>query len=93
MIIVWSATARRELTRVADHIGPRNPSAATKVEHRLRKAVEHLQHFPRAGRIGKKPGTREIVITEYPYLIRYRLTADQVQILRVFHAAMPWADL
>lgn len=93
MKLVWSATATRELAKVAEYIGPRNPSAATKVETRLRKAVEHLQQFPRAGRIGRKPGTREIIITEYPYVIRYRLTLDQVQILRIFHAAMAWTDL
>lgn len=85
MRLVWSATAERELRSVGTYIAGHNPSAATKAEARLRAAVEHLHLFPLAGRIGHRLGTREIVITEYPYIIRYRLTADQVQILRIFH--------
>jgi len=92
MKVVWRAVAERDLERAADFIALRNPDAATKVEHRLRTAVEHLEQFPRAGRLGKTAGTREIVITEYPYIIRYRVTADQVQILRIFHTSTAWVD-
>jgi toxin ParE1/3/4 len=91
--VIWLRRALLDMQRTRDHIRPHNPAAALKVRARLRSAVEHLETFPRAGRIGRKPGTREIVITEYPYIIRYRITADQVQILRIFHAAMAWTDL
>lgn len=90
MKVVWSATAQHELARATAYIGSHNPAAAEKVEARLRTAVEHLLEFPRAGRIGRKIGTREVVITEYPYVIRYRVSAEHVQILRIFHTSTNW---
>jgi toxin ParE1/3/4 len=87
MRLVWSATAERELEHIADYIGVHNPHAATKVELRLRTAVEHLQQFPRAGRPTKRTDTREIVIVEFPYVLRYRVKGSEVQILRIFNTA------
>ena len=37
------------------------------------------------GHEGKRAGTRELVITKYPYTIIYRLTADKVRIVAVTH--------
>ena len=92
MKLVWFATAEGDLERIADYIEPRNPAAAFKVEGRIRTAVEHLEMFPRAGRTGRRPGTREIVIVEYPYVIRYRVVAEQVQNLRILHTSTRWGE-
>lgn len=92
MKLAWRTTAERDLERTVEFYVPLNPTAAAKIEHRLRTAVEHLREFPRAGRIGRKVGTREVVITEYPYLIRYRIAGEQVQILRIFHTSTQWID-
>lgn len=93
MKLVWLARARDDLRRISAYIEQRDPIAATKVENRLRAAVEHLDRFPRAGRLGRTPGNREIVLTEYPYIIRYRVTDVAVQILRIFHTSMDWPPL
>lgn len=90
MILVWRASAEQDLERIADYIGSHDLAAAAKVENRVRAAIEHLEQFPRAGRTGHRVGTREVVLTEYPYVIRYRLAADQVQILRIFHTSTEW---
>lgn len=92
MKILWFVAAERDLEMIANYIESRNPTAATKVETRLRTAVEHLEMFPRAGRIGRRPSTREIVIVEYPYVIRYRVLAEQVQVLRIFHTSTRWGE-
>ncbi len=67
-------------------------NAETRVRFRVPLTVEHLEMFPRAGRSGRRPGTREIVIVEYPYVIRYRVLAEQVQILRIFHTSTRWGE-
>lgn len=90
MDIIWFVRALKDMHREVEFIKSRNPPVAPKVRHRLQTAVEHFEQFPRAGRIGRKVGTREIVITEYPYIIRYRIAGDQVQILRIFHASTHW---
>lgn len=93
MKIVWFSKAVRDLELAADYIGAHNPDAADRVEDRLRKAVEHLERFPHAGRAGCAAGTREIVIVEFPYVIRYRVTTERVEILRIFDTAMQWPAL
>jgi len=49
-------------------------------------AGDSLESFPYRGRL--VPGTqlREITLA-YPYIIRYRIAADHVRILRVRHGA------
>jgi plasmid stabilization system protein ParE len=54
---------------------PSTPQLPKSDRKRLRTALEHLADFPRAGRVGQKLGSRKIVLDEYLYLIRYRLTA------------------
>ena len=39
------------------------------------------------GRIGKVPGTRDLVVTGTPYLVVYEVTSDWISILRVLRAA------
>ena len=90
--VIWSGPALRDVNDHVKFIKLRNPAAAPKVRARIRGSVEHLEVFPRAGRIGRLPGTREVVLTEYPYIIRYRIATDQIQILRVFHQSTSWYD-
>jgi toxin ParE1/3/4 len=35
-------------------------------------------------------GRRELVLPPLPYIVVYRVTADVVEILRVFHGAQDW---
>ncbi len=90
--VVWYVKAVRDLERAIDYIHAENPAVATPVDQRLRSAVGHLDRFLDAGRLGCTPGTREIVLPEYPYVIRYRVIAEQVQILRILHTSRRWPD-
>lgn len=47
-----------------------------------------LLDFPESGRIGQVPGTRELVVTNLPYIVVYRVNGDTVEILRVMHMSM-----
>lgn len=73
MRLVWYSAAEADLRRAIAFIAADNPQAAADVKSRLRSAVGHLERFPDAGRRGRKFGTREIVVPEYPYIIRYRV--------------------
>ena len=39
---------------------------------------------------GRIAGTRELVISRFPYLIPYRVRGGSAEILRVFHTARQW---
>jgi toxin ParE1/3/4 len=46
-----------------------------------------LARFPLIGRQGVKPGTRERILTRYPYKVVYEIREELLEIDRVLHAA------
>ncbi|MDP2196877.1 MAG: type II toxin-antitoxin system RelE/ParE family toxin [Rhodocyclaceae bacterium] len=42
------------------------------------------------GRPGRVPGTRELVVTRFPYILPYRVREQAVEILRIFHTSRKW---
>jgi toxin ParE1/3/4 len=82
--VVWTRRALRDLDQIWVYIDQFNPLAAQRMASRLRAAGESLAHFPLRAR-----GTarfRELVIVR-PYLIRYRVKGERVEILAIRHGA------
>ena len=59
---------------------------------RVFSAVEMLESCPEAGRSGRVPGTRELVIVPTPFLIAYRIRSGKIEILALLHGARKWPD-
>jgi toxin ParE1/3/4 len=88
----WLRRALRNLDEEADYIARDDPDAAARTVQRIATAVEQLATHPASGRIGRVAGTRELVVAGTPYIVPYRVHADSVEILRVFHASRKWPD-
>ncbi|MGB7496088.1 MAG: hypothetical protein WBR26_21925 [Candidatus Acidiferrum sp.] len=43
-----------------------------------------------AGRAGRVPGTRELVISDTPFIAAYALEKARIAILAVYHGAQQW---
>lgn len=87
MPVVWRTRALADVARIARYLATENPIAARRVARELLLAGDSLAIFPRRGRPGSRPGTRELVAVS-PYVLVYRIAgADAVTILRVWHAA------
>jgi toxin ParE1/3/4 len=69
-----------------------NPENAKRTVRRIWDATQLLTKQPYAGRAGRVPGTRELVISETPFIIPYRVVDDTVQILRDLHAKRKWPN-
>ncbi len=67
-----------------------NAKAAESVELALFNAAEKLECAPEIGRPGSVEGTREMVVSAYPYILIYKLTASRVIVLNVIHQAMKY---
>ncbi len=92
MQIYWTTPARRDVNEAYDYIAERNPDAAALVEASILKSVERLANFPRMGRPGRREGTRELVISNLPYIVVYSVSKTRVTILRVLHGARQWLE-
>jgi len=90
MRIRWSPTAIADLQAIRAYIAHDNPSAARKVAIRIKEAAIRLSRFPLSGRLGRVPGTRELVIPGTSYIAAYVVTTDEVQIAAVLHGKQRW---
>jgi len=90
--IRWLHLALSDLDELMDYIAEDNPEAATKVAEKIWKTSRILSDHPAMGKPGSVPGTREMVASGTPYIIPYRVVANEVQILRVLHGARKWPE-
>ncbi len=94
MDLVWTPRARKDRQAAIDHIAQENPQAA--IEHL--DAIEHhtgmlaLPGNSEIGRRGRKPGTRELVVSKTKVVVIYRIKprAKRIEILRVLHSSQAW---
>ncbi len=87
MKLVWLATAERRRASQIAYIAERNPQAALDMATAIRVATDRLANYPRIGRPGRVPGTRELVVPRTPYIVIYEIEGDIVRIIRVLHSA------
>ncbi|MGA3078270.1 MAG: type II toxin-antitoxin system RelE/ParE family toxin [Bryobacteraceae bacterium] len=66
---------------------PKPPAASRSGSTR---GLSSLTQFPRRGRPGRSPGTRELVFTGLPFLSVYRVGDDLVEVDRILHGAQRW---
>jgi addiction module RelE/StbE family toxin len=90
MRLVWSKAAMRDLFELAVYIAMDSERAAESVEARIHEEAKLLSRFPRGGRMGRVPGTRERVVGKNPYILAYRIVSGRIRILRVYHSARKW---
>ena len=87
MKLRWTAPALRDLEAIGDAIARDSPAAAGRVVARILDQAEALTTHPHIGRPGRVPETRELVITDTPYIAPYRVRGEDVQILAALHGA------
>lgn len=93
MKIVWTRKASRHLRAAFEYWDREGSSAsASLMLDRIFSAVELLERYPEAGRPGRIPGTRELVIVPTPFLIAYRTRRGAIEILALLHGARKWPD-
>ena len=56
----------------------------------LYEAPATLLMFPNRGRLGKKEGTRELVMSPLPYIVVYTVREDAIYVVRILHGAQQW---
>ena len=86
MLIKWTKTALASVDEIAGFIAKDNPTRVTSFVLELQAAVTKLQAHTGMGRAARVPRTRELVLHKN-YIAIYRVRGDDVEILRLHHAA------
>lgn len=85
--VVWLETASDQLDEIVAYVEQSNTDAAERIARRIRQRANLLCTIPHRGRPARND-TREIV-TEQPYIIRYRVSDDGslVTIVSIRHSS------
>ena len=86
--INWTPQSQEDLKEIRAFIARDAPITAKLFIKRLKSSVARLRKFPEAGSVVTevgRPSIREIF--HGPYRIIYRILADRIDILTVFHRA------
>ena len=83
-VVLWSRSALNDLEKIHDYIATFNPSAGRTMVERIVSEAESLAAFPHRRRPVRGKDLRESTLI-YPYIIRYRVSGDEVFVLRVRH--------
>ncbi|MEM1052776.1 MAG: type II toxin-antitoxin system RelE/ParE family toxin [Pseudomonadota bacterium] len=91
MTLTWSDRAIRQLTEIVAYISAENVEAARRVAERIVSLAETLlPEQPLIGRPGRVQGTRELVVTQTPYVLAYHIKSNEITVVAVIHAARRW---
>ena len=91
--VEFSKKAFRDLESIKEYIYEKNETAARCVVAYIIEQIETIiSTHPSAGRAGRVLGTRELVLTKYPYIIPYLVKNNIVYILRILHTSRKWKD-
>jgi toxin ParE1/3/4 len=90
MRIRWTVPAADDLTNINNYLQKHYPQFAESTVRAIYKHVRSLKTMPNRGRPGHRSGTRELVLSPLPYIVVYRVKAETVEVLHVYHGAQDW---
>jgi plasmid stabilization system protein ParE len=64
----------------------------THVLIRIKATADNLSRHPEIGSASRVFGTREIVMSELPYILAYQITDGDIRILAVMHTSRKWPE-
>ena len=87
MQLRWTEEAASDLEAIADYLFEQTPLHARHIVLEIYSAPEILTSFPMRGRIGRKLGTRELVLPSLPYVLIYTASDNLIHVVRILHGA------
>jgi toxin ParE1/3/4 len=92
-MIVWTEQAIQQLDQAHDYIALSNSEkVAARVTKLIVSSVQRLSTFPMSGRLGRVRGTRELVVSNSPFVAAYRIEHERIVILAIYHGAQQWPN-
>jgi addiction module RelE/StbE family toxin len=86
--VEWTKGAQRNLDAIEAYIAHDNPKAAAKLVLKIvKRTFSQLSKHPSSGKHGRIDGTRELIFTEFPYIVIYTVQNEILYILSVFHTS------
>lgn len=90
----WNVSAIDDRDDIMQYIAQDNYKAAIKIDDSILAHAQGLKSMSERGRIGREPGTRELIINKTPYIAVYLIKEERkvIEIVRVLHGAQMWPN-
>ena len=91
MKVSWSPDAVADLEILSRYIeGAASLATANRITNTIYVAAQSLKKLPNRSRPGRIKGIRELVVSNLPYIIMYRVLPEHVVILNIVHGKKQW---
>ena len=91
MRVEGSANAVADLQQLSSYIEEvTSLRTANRFTRTIYEAAQSLKNLPNRGRPGRIQDTRELVVSNLPYIVMYQVLSDRVLILNIVHGAQEW---
>jgi toxin ParE1/3/4 len=92
-VIKWTEQATQQLDQTHDYITlSNNKAVAARITMQIVTAVQQLAAFPMSGKAGRVLGTRELVISNTPFIAAYAIERADIIILAIYHGSQQWPE-
>lgn len=92
-MIKWTEQATQQLDQAHDYITlSNNKAVAARITMQIVTTVQQLPAFPMSGKVGRVLGTRELVISNTPFIAAYAIDKADIIILAIYHGAQQWPE-
>jgi toxin ParE1/3/4 len=92
MKIHWSAASIKHLQEITGYLKGESATGTISTRRRIRETVQRIALMPFSGRAGRLEGTREAVVPRTPFIVTYKVSAQAVEILGIWHGARQWPE-
>jgi toxin ParE1/3/4 len=90
MRVRWTVPAAEDLEHIKNYLVEHYPHFAEPTVRAIAQRIRSLKASPNQGRPGHRTGTRELTLAPLPYVVVYRVRAEAVEILHIYHGAQDW---
>jgi toxin ParE1/3/4 len=85
--VIFTPDARSEFDDARDDYEAARPGVGKAFQAAVRDAVRRIQRAPLTPGIVRLPDVRRVLVRGFPYILLYRLTANGIRIISVFHTS------
>jgi toxin ParE1/3/4 len=90
----WTDPAADNWEQAFEYIAQDNLNAALAIAEKILDLTEMLEVHPHAGRPGRVAGTRELVVSDSPFILAYGVDTKEevVWIYAIYHGRRRWPE-
>jgi toxin ParE1/3/4 len=91
MTVAWSPDAAADIEELSRYIEEATSLAtANRITRTIYEVAQSLKKLPNRGRPGRIKGIRELVVSNLPYIIMYRVFPEHVVIFNIVPGKQQW---